>query len=239
MGTLSGGIKINTAKPTKELSGEIGTTIGSHGYVKGFASISGGNDVIQASLTYSNEKSDQYEDGEGNTLAQQLDNAQNPALYNTGNDLRYSDKYKDMKAYEKESVMAKIHVNLTENQELDFSATRNRSDDILYPSSGMDALYDDSNLYNLKYTAKDLASFSKKLQIQAYKNDVDHPMSIDYRIKNDVLAASPNPMMNAMVGMTNHLTTDTKGLKIQNEFDALGRTFNIGVDTSKRNLLNL
>ncbi len=227
-GNLSGSVKIKTAQPTKELSGEIGATVGSYGYKKGVVSVSGGNDTIRALVTYSQEESDQYEDGDGNELWQQTALAQDPTTYNSPADNRYSDAYKNMKAYEKESIMAKAVANIADNQEIELSATRNRSDNILYPSSGMDALYDDSNLYNVKYTALDLGELSKKLEIKAYKTNVDHPMSIDYRVKNIVVP----PMM---TGMTNHLKTETTGAKIINTFDALDREFQIGLDTSKRN----
>ncbi len=227
-GNLSGGVKIKTAQPTKELSGEIGATVGSYGYRKGMVSVSGGNDTVRAMLTYSQEESDQYEDGNGNELWQQTALSQNPVAYNTAADNRYADAYKNMKAYEKKSIMAKIAANIADNQEIELSATQNRSDDILYPSSGMDALYDDSNLYNIKYTALDLGKLSKKLEIKAYRTDVDHPMSIDYRVKNTFVP----PMM---TGMTNHLKTETTGAKIINTFDALDREFQIGLDTSKRN----
>ena len=227
-GTLSGGVKIKTVQPKEGLHGEIGTTIGSYGYKKGVLSVSGGNDKIKALFTYSKEESDQYEDGDGHTLAEQTALVQNPAQYNTANDNRYLDAYKDMKAYEKRSIMAKAIANITDTQDLEISATQNRSDNILYPSSGMDALYDDSNLYNVKYTARDLGNFSKKLEIKAYRTDVDHPMAIDYRIKNNFVPA-------AMKGMTNHLTTDVTGAKIMNTFDALSREFTIGLDASNRN----
>ncbi len=227
-GTLSGGVKIKTVQPKEGLHGEIGTTIGSYGYKKGIISVSGGNETIKALVTYSKEESDQYEDGDGNTLAEQTALAQNPAQYDSMSDNRYSTAYQNMKAYEKESIMAKAIANITDTQDIEISATQNRSDDILYPSSGMDALYDDSNLYNLKYTARELGSLSKKLEIKAYKTDVDHPMSIDYRIKNDYVPAM-------MKGMTNHLTTDVTGAKIINTFDALSREFTVGLDTSKRN----
>lgn len=227
-GTLSGGVKIKTVQPQEGLHGEIGTTIGSYGYKKGVLSVSGGNDKIKALFTYSKEESDQYEDGDGNTMAEQTALAQDPTKYNTGSDNRYLDTYKNMKAYEKRSIMAKAIANISDTQDLEISATQNRSDDILYPSSGMDALYDDSNLYNVKYTARELGSFSKKLEVKAYRTDVDHPMSIDYRIKNKFVPA-------AMKGLTNHLTTDVTGAKIINTFDALSREFTIGLDSSKRN----
>ncbi len=219
-GTLSGGIKIKTAKPTKELSGEIGATFGSFGYQKELLSVSGGNDTVQALVTYSHEKSDQYEDGDGNTLAEQTFNILDGTVNST---TQYAPTYKNMEAYEKKSIMAKVITKIADNQDLEFSATQNRSDNILYPSTSMDAIYDDSNLYNLKYTALDLGSFSKKLEIKTYKTDVDHPMSTMYRVKG------------AATELTNHLTTDVTGTKIINTFDALGRTFEIGLDTSVRN----
>ena len=61
-----------------------------------------------------------------------------------------------MKAYEKQSLMVKTVVNIADNQELELSLTKNESDNILYPSSPMDAVYDDSNLYTLSYEKRDM-----------------------------------------------------------------------------------
>ena len=219
-GTLSGGVKVKTVKPTKELSGEISATAGSFGYQKGVVSVSGGNDIVKALVTYSKEESDQYEDGDGRTLAEQTYDKVNGTSNTTS---QYSSAYKDMKAYEKKSMMVKTIITPTDNQELEISATKNESDNILYPSSGMDAIYDDSNIYNLKYSINDLGDLSKKLEIRTYKTDVDHPMSTMYRLKGSATE------------MTNHLTTDVSGTKILNTFDALDREFTVGIDTSKRN----
>jgi len=233
-GTLSGGVKITTVQPQEGFHGEIGTTIGSFGYKKGIISISGGNETVKALVTYSKEESDQYKDGDGNILSQQTENqvTSTPDASDNGN--KYAKKYENMKAFEKESIMAKVLVNIADNQEIEISATQNRSDNILYPSTPMDALYDDSNLYNFKYTAHDLGDFSKKLEFKAYKTDVDHPMAIDYRQKN-ITMASGTMMQKKMVGMTNHLTTDVTGAKIINTFDALDQEFTVGLDMSKRN----
>ncbi len=224
-GTLSGGVKIKTVQPKEGLHGEIGTTIGSYGYKKGIISVSGGNETIKALVTYSKEESDQYEDGDGNTLAEQTYNMLNGTANST---TQYAPSAVNMKAYTKESIMAKAIANIADNQEVELSATQNKSDDILYPSTGMDALYDDSNLYNVKYTAKELGSLSKELEIKAYKTDVDHPMSTLYRVKGDYTDPTKTEL-------TNQLTTEVKGAKITNVFDALGREFAIGLDTSTRN----
>ncbi|MBD3840712.1 MAG: TonB-dependent receptor, partial [Campylobacterales bacterium] len=225
-GNLSGSVKVQTKKPSKELSGEVYVNMGSFGYKKAGATISGGNDTVQVMVTASKEESDQYEDGDGNTLAQQTQNYVYGTATPTDDGNRYSATAKDMKAFEKQTVMTKANINITDNQALEVSVTQNRSDNILYANSGMDALYDDSNIYNVKYTAKELGSFSKKFEIKAYKSDVDHPMDITLRDKNRNAAKT---------GMTNHLTTDTHGIKVINTFDAIGRTFDIGLDTNYRN----
>jgi iron complex outermembrane recepter protein len=214
-GSLSGGIKINTKQPTAGTSGDVGMTLGSYGYRKTLFNINAGNETVQALLSFSKENGDQYEDGDGNTLAEQTEKG---PLVN-----QYAPDFKDMEAYEKQSLMTKINVNINENHQFEIGATKNESDNILYPSTPMDADYDDSNLYTIKYTAKNLGDFSKKLEIKTYKTDVDHPMSTKYRNNG------------AMMYMTNHLTTDTYGAKIINSFDALDREFKIGLDTSKRN----
>jgi len=219
-GTLSGGVKIKTVQPKEGLHGTIGTTIGSYGYKKGIISVSGGNETVKALVTYSKEQSEQYEDGDGNTLAKQNYNAVN----GTGaSATQYSQNDKDMKAYTKESIMAKIIGNISDKQTITISATQNRSEDILYPSTPMDAIYDDSNIYTVNYTIQDLGDFSKKLEFKAYKSDVDHPMSTEYRVKG------------ATTSMTNHLTTDVTGVKMINTFDALEQEFSIGLDASRRN----
>lgn len=122
-------------------------------------------------------------------------------------------------------MMGKVFVDVTDDQELRFSYTANRSDDVLYPSSKMDAIYDDSDILNLEYTAKNLGRFSKQLDMQVYNSQVDHPMSTEYRTV---------PVKTGKY-MTHHLTTDMTGLKVKNKVDALDRTFTYGVDTSKRN----
>jgi len=219
-GTLSGGVKIKTVQPKEGVHGTIGTTIGSYGYKKGIISISGGNETVKALVTYSKEQSEQYEDGDGNTLAEQNYNAVNGTGAST---TQYSQNDKDMKAYTKKSIMAKVIGNISDDQTIELSATQNRSENILYPSTPMDAIYDDSNIYTINYTIQNLGDFSKKLEFKAYKTDVDHPMSTEYRLKG------------ATTSMTNHLTTDVTGAKIINTFDALEQEFNIGVDASRRN----
>ncbi len=221
-GTLSGVVKVTTQKPSKNLSGEIGANIGSFGYQKFSGTISGGTDKVRVLFSASNEKSEQYKDGDGNDLATQLENYTRDSRGLSG--YNYAPKYKDMDAFEKTTMMGKVFIDVADNQELRFSYTANRSDDVLYPSSKMDAIYDDSDIANFEYIAKDLGKYSKKLYFQLYNSQVEHPMSTQYR------------EIGQTQYMTHKLTTEMTGIKLKNSVDIIGdREITYGIDGSRRN----
>ncbi len=227
-GTLSGGVYVTTKKPTQDISGEVSFNVGSWNYRKAAATLSGGTDSIRLLLSASTESSDQYEDGEGNNFAQQIDNyiVLHPTLAGTA----YQDTYRNLDAYDKKSFMGKVYIDITDNQELELSYTANRSDDVLYPSSKMDALYDDSDLFNAKYTLSNLGDYSKELSVLGYYSYVEHPMSTKYR-KTAVAEAS------AMTGaVTSYLESSIVGMKVKNVMDLTDDTqLRVGVDMSQRN----
>ena len=214
-GTMSGGLKITTKKPTKDLSGDLTFGYGGWNYKKIGATVSGGNDTIRVLVSGTSESSDQYEDGDGNTLAEQT--KKNAPLAN-----QYQAQYEDMQAYEKKSIMTKAFITTTDNQELRLSMTKNKSDDVLYANSQMDAAYDFSNIYSVEYDIKDISDLYKNINIQYYYSDVDHPMDTRYR-NNGVTNFS-----------TNHLKTTMQGVKLKNSFDLEGYKLLVGLDGSKR-----
>jgi len=220
-GVLSADVKIHTIKPEKEVHGDINAGFGSWGYQKGAFSLSGGTDTVRFLVSGSTETSDQYKDGDGNDfvgqIQREIDAGKVPAK------VQYQDQYKDLDAYTKKTVMAKMFWDITDDQELRLSYTANRSDDVLYPSSKMDALSDDSDLYNAEYTAKNLGKYSKELYMQLYRTKVDHPMSTKYRV------------MGAQTYMTHALTTQVDGAKIKNTFDVDNHEITAGVDYTLRN----
>ncbi|KYJ86133.1 TonB-dependent receptor [Sulfurovum riftiae] len=228
-GALSANVDVETLKPTKEFHGDVNLNFGSWDYKKASAMVSGGTDRIRFLLSASAERGGQYEDGEGNDFAQQIDNyiADNlngdPVHDKKLKAQAFLPQYRDMDAFTKKTVLAKVFWDITDNQQLQLSYTGNRSDDVLYPTTPMDALYDDSNIYNAKYTLKDLGRYSKVLDIQLYKSDVDHPMSNIYR------------KASKMMPMKNWLTTDTQGARIKNEFDLDNHELTVGLDYSLRN----
>lgn len=225
-GTMSGGLKISTKKPSKDAKGQINVGFGSFNYKKFGASASGGNDFIRVSASVSTESSDQYKDGNGDTLATQIDNYVATTIYaGTTKDARLQPEYHDMQAYKKNSAMVKAFITTTENQELRLSVTANRSDNVLYANSKMDALYDDSNIYSVAYNIDSINDYYKNINLKYYHSDVDHPMGTDYRM------SSINP---GGAVMTNWLTTDMDGIKLKNSFEYDGHKLEVGLDASQR-----
>ena len=222
-GTLSGAVKIETKKPSKDFQGEISVNAGSWDYRKAATTMSGGNDTARFLVSISKETSGQYEDGDGHDFYEQIANLNPPAPTS----VQYKDIYRDLDAYDKRTFLGKLYFDVTDNQEMRLSYTANRSDDVLYPSSKMDALYDDSDIFNLEYRIKDLGRYSKALDIQVYSSEVEHPMSTFYR------NSSGTDSVNEKISF---LTTDMKGVKIKDRFDlSPASEMTIGLDTSRRN----
>lgn len=182
-----------------------------------------GTDKIRASISASRESSDQYKDGNGDTLSTQVDNyaAKNPSDA-TLQKRKYQAQYHDIKAYTKESAMAKVYLSTLQDQELRFSVTANRSTGVLYANTPMDAAYDNSNIYSLAYNINNISDAYKNINLQYYHSDVDHPMDTRFR------------EMGKTTYLTNQLQTTMDGLKLKNSFDIASYKLLIGLDASKR-----
>jgi iron complex outermembrane receptor protein len=224
-GTLSGAVNITTRKPSQELKGEGSVNFGSWEYRKAAATLSGGSERTRMLVSVSDESSGQYEDGNGNDFAEQID-ALNPTTM-PAMDPRYKDKYRDRDAYDKQTFMGKFYLDVTSNQQFRFSYTANRSDDVLYPSSMMDALKDNSDIYNLEYSIDNLGRYAKTLELQYYDSSVDHPMSTFYRVSSGDDSANER---------ISDLSTSMRGVKLKNSFDlTTSSELTVGLDTSVRN----
>ncbi|MAD41726.1 MAG: TonB-dependent receptor [Arcobacter sp.] len=213
-GTLSGNVIVKTKEPSNEVQGEINLGAGSFGYKKASAMISGGTDKFKLLVSTSVEKGDQYEDGNGNDFLEQQIKQGVPAAS------RYSES--DLEAFEKKTLLTKAVYNIDDNSEIKLSYTANRSDNVLYPNTPMDADYDDSNIYTLGYVKRDLADFSKELNLDYYYSNVDHPMSTTLR-------------NNGAMQMTNHMKSSIWGVKLKNSMEVEDSLVTLGLDTSVRN----
>ncbi|MDD3055001.1 MAG: TonB-dependent receptor [Aliarcobacter sp.] len=221
-GTLSGLVKVQTKEPTKDVHGEINLNAGSFGYKKASATVSGGTDRFKLLVSTSTEEGDQYKDGNGNDFSEQQIEKNVP----------YTNQYSNtkQKAFEKKTLLTKGQFNINDDQEIKLSYTANRSDNILYPTGSMDADYDDSNIYTVGYTARNLGNLSKELNLDYYYSDVDHPMSTTLRNRK----ATPTSMM-TMDPMVSRLKTSIWGSKVKNSIEVADSLVTVGLDTSVRN----
>ena len=218
-GTLSGLVQVKTKEPTKDVHGEINLNAGSFGYKKASATISGGTDRFKLLVSTSAEEGDQYKDGNGNNFSeQQIEKG-------FTSDKLYSNS--KQKAYEKKTLLTKGVFNINDDSEIKLSYTANRSDEVLYPAGSMDADYDDSNIYTVGYTARNLGTFSKELNLDYYYSNVDHPMSTALRVGS--------PMMGTYYTNVAHYKTSIWGSKVKNSIEVADSLVTIGLDTSVRN----
>ncbi len=220
-GTLGSLVEINTLAPSGKFAGELNLNIGSWDYRKVGFRIEGGSKKVKFIVGASSESSGQYRDGDGKTLAEQVDAF--AQKYTTAELQRYAPDYHEMKAYKKDTAMAKLFIDIADNQELKVSYTANRSNDILYPNSKMDAKRDASDLLNIKYSVTALGELSKKLDIEFYNSWVDHPMGTYYRYSSMMMGLFENIMFSRIYGG-----------KVKNSLDLGGGTLSIGFDGSKR-----
>ena len=172
-GTLSGLVKVQTKEPTKDVHGEINLNAGNYDYRKASATISGGTNRVKLLVSTSIEEGEQYKDGNGNNFLEQQKEK------NVSKMQQYSKDGID--AFEKKTLLTKGVFNINDDSEIKLSYTANRSDDVLYPNTQMDADFDDSNIYTVGYTARNLGNLSKELNLEYYYSDVDHPMSTKFR----------------------------------------------------------
>ena len=226
-GTLSGLVKVETKEPTKDVHGEVNLNAGSFGYKKASATVSGGTDKLKLLVSTSTEESDQYKDGNGDTFYEQQVKKGMTALPNTMNPMMPATNATyinpNQRAYEKKTLLTKGQYNITDDSEIKLSYTANRSDNVLYPTGTMDADYDDSNIYTVGYTTRNLGKFSKELNLDYYYSNVDHPMSTKLRNSG------------ASSYMTAQYKTSANGEKIKNSFEVADSLVTIGLDTSVRN----
>lgn len=214
-GTLSGLVKVETKDPKEGFHGELNLNAGSFNYKKASATIEGGNDKVKALISASTEKSDPYKDGNGDNFLEQQKKRNVPSTNQYTSD--------NIDAFEKDSFLSKLQFNITDNQDLKVSYSANRSDGILYPAGPMDADYDDSDIYTLGYTIRELGKFSKELNLDYYYSKVDHPMS--GKLRNG----------NGTSYMTNHLKTSVWGATVKNSLEVSDSLITLGLDTSVRN----
>ena len=159
-GALGGNINVTTKETQSGIHGGLLSKFGSFGYLSQGAYLTGGNDSVQGLLGYNYSRSDQYKDGDGNSLS-----SYNP---------NYNEKGEKLDAFKKHDLWSKVMVKPAENQKLLLSLSLGRADDILTPRVGMDTEKEITCFGRMEYSLSDLGPLSRLLKMSAYYNRIEH-----------------------------------------------------------------
>ncbi len=218
-GSMGGSIDVITKESPKGIGGSLEGIYGSFGYNKAMLSGYAGDEDFRFGASLSHENSDQYEDGDGKTLAEQ-----NWERLGKDDPNAYQEKYKDMDAYTRNSLQAKALYHIDQKQTLKLSLYSDKATNVLYPAFQMDAQLDKTMMLNAQYSIEDLAAFSKRLTVQSYYSTVLHDMGTKFR----------NAAKNPMKYRTHHVRSSIKGIKLKNSFAMFAMMWKMGLDGSKR-----
>ncbi len=207
-GALGGNINVITKVPQKGLRGEMLSKFGSFDYLSQGGYVTGGSDALQGLFGYNYSKSGQYKDGAGNKLSS----------FNPG----YNDEGKNMDAFEKHDLWAKVFIDPAENQKLLFSASFAQAKDIMTPRVGMDTEKERTYLNKFEYIIDDLSSVSEQLKLTAYYNRIEHYPYGKYRT-----GAVNDKRVEAISSIT--------GVQIENKTASETALFSYGADFYYRN----
>ncbi len=217
-GTLAGLVDVKVKEPKEKLAFDINLNAGSFDYKKISTTISAGTNRVKLLLSMSQENSGQYQDGTGNSLYEQ-----NHLMNSTKIGNMYQERYKNIDSYEKKTLLSTLYFNINDSQNIKFSYTANRSKNVLFANTSMDAKKIDTDIYSFNYELLDLGSFSKELNFNIYDSKVNHPMTSFFRNKSINKGET--------ISDTN---SKISGLKLKNSFMIKEGLFTAGLDGSRR-----
>jgi iron complex outermembrane receptor protein len=211
-GALSGSLQVETREPEEGFKGKISGGAGSFGSYRTSADIEGGDEQIQGAGGFSYEESEQYTDGNGDTMAEQLQKL-NPKM-------AYSDS--ELKSFKRLSYWGKLIYSPVENHQLRLNYSGDQSDDVLYPVFMMDGITDKSDLYSVEYRGYSLLNFSDEFRLKYYYSSVEHSMSNEFRVSG------------ANGSKTHKIDSTVNGFRAENRFQSENYDSLLGLDVSNR-----
>lgn len=203
-GALGGSINVVTKRPQQGFHGEILPKVGSFGYLSGGGYLTGGNKYIQGLVGYNYAESDQYKDGESNKL---YSFAPSSRPYNADG--------RDMKSFKKHDLWGKIQFTPKDHHTFLLSHTYGYAEDVMAPRVGMDMESEETNLTRAEYFVTDMGSFSDKLILSLYRNEIEHNPFDKYReLVSDPLFHRRNDVDSIIIGgkIENKQLTDTAAI---------------------------
>jgi len=206
-GYLGGYVDVITRKPQQQFGGEILGKVGSFDYYSGGFSVTGGNDKVQGLLGFNYSESGQYQDGSGKRLWQVRQGMAAP----------YNLSGQQSRAFQKNDLWGKLQVTPTSNQTILLEHTYGKATDILTPRVTFDIEKEITQMSKASWEARNLGSWSKKLTLSFYRNDVEH---------------DPYQGMRAVAAPKNNIASRViTGGGLQNITETGFATFTYGLDT--------
>ncbi len=165
-GSLGGTINIVTRKPEEGWHVNANLAAGSFSYINPSATLSYGNPSFSVLGGYSYRAARAYKDGMGRRFTEITN---------------YKESAVDERAFEIGTAWARLGWVPSLGHQLQFSYTRQDVDTTYYPYLRMDAVYDDTDRFNLRYDGAELSNTIARLTAQSYYSRVKHWMTDEYR----------------------------------------------------------
>ncbi len=217
-GSLGGTIDVVTKDPLPGKNASVKLSLGSFDYQKGTLSVEGGGERFRMLGGISYEESDQYKDGEGKTMVEQIARKAPPPN-------RYKPAYADAKAYKRVQFWTKALYLPQEGQRVTLDYMRDNAWNVLYPAFMMDAQKDSTDMVTFAYRIDGLGRYSDRLLLKSYYSRVTHHMGTNFRNASAVAAMNKTHAVEAKI----------LGAKLENTKNVGTTKVVVGLDTSRRN----
>jgi len=149
-------------------------------------------------------------------------------------------------SFKKYNYGAKVGFVITPRQNILFSFSEIHGRDVMFPALSMDEKSDDTRIFAIDYSAKNLGRVVKALNVKVNRSDVHHVMDNSNRASWETqqmvaIVDAVNTGGKAVLGMKFNETDVTAGLDYENIFKDGTRTMTMemmGTSTKKTNLWN-
>ncbi len=225
-GSLGGLIDIKTKSAKQGTNLEVNGGYGSFGSLNSSAMASYGTERFSILGGAAYKESEAYEDGDGEKFTE---------VYPDSSPNRYKASEIDSTAYRIKTGWAKLGASPIEGHKIELSYTRQEADDVLYPYLLMDSPTDNTDRINIKYEVERAGETLSGMKFQAYLNKVEHDMTDERRCSSKSDKGTCSGDLPRAYSMRTYAESETKGLKAEGEFLALGGTTALGIDYYERN----
>ncbi len=206
-GSLGGMVNVVTKKPEPGLHVDVPVVVGSDDLFNAAGTVSYGVEGFGILGGVSHRTASAYQDGSGERFTETVN---------------YNQEGLDTDAYSVTSAWTRLFYQPAENHELSLSYSRQESDEVLYPTLMMDAVYDNTDRLVAGYRWEPKSGAFDQLRATAYGTRVDHWMTNSLRTSS---AMAPRGW-----GMGTMASTEVFGASVE----AIVGSFTFGAEAYER-----